>query len=117
MQQFILVFHRDSPFFYVSYAICYQYVTGFLFIFLRITLFGHPAMVIKKQRVRSPFHAVFFPRLEWLILQAFGLLDDLRQLLGARFFACDLSLALPFHARLTQAAQLTLSGIIVRFMS
>lgn len=94
-----------------------QHVEYWFLLFLRITLFGHPAMVIKKQRVRSPFHAVFFPRLEWLILQAFGLLDDLRQLLGARFFACDLSLALPFHARLTQAAQLTLSGIIVRFMS
>ena len=74
-------------------------------------------MVIKKQRVRSPFHAVFLPRPEWLILQAFGLSDDVCQLLGARFFACDFTLAPPLHARLAQAAQLTLSGIIVRFMS
>ena len=74
-------------------------------------------MVIKKQRVRSPFHAVFLPRSEWLILQAFGLSDDVRQLLGARFFACDFTLALPFHARLTQATELTFAGCDVRLMS
>ena len=72
----------------------------------------------KKNSVSGlPFTLFSFPRLEWLILQAFGLSDDVRQLLGARFFACDFTLAPALHARLTQATELTFAGCDVRLMS
>ena len=73
-------------------------------------------MAIKKTACPVSLSRCFLSRLEWLILQAFGLSDDLRQLLGARFFACNFTLAPALHARFTQAAQPTLSGVGIRLM-